>query len=187
MSDRPLAYFITFTTYGTWLHGNPPGSVDREHNQFGTPVLPPDATRHAETREQLRQAPYVLDPKRRMVVRDAIVEECRFRGWTLRALHVRSNHVHLVVTAERTPEFVMRSCKAHASQCLTKAGLENRERKRWTAHGSTIYLWNEANVADKVDYTLNRQGEPMARFPDGTSDVNSAPQLPSEPERQRGE
>jgi hypothetical protein len=28
----PLAYFITFTTYGTWLHGTAKGngSVDRE-------------------------------------------------------------------------------------------------------------------------------------------------------------
>jgi hypothetical protein len=25
----PLAYFITFTTYGAWLHGRAPGSVDR--------------------------------------------------------------------------------------------------------------------------------------------------------------
>jgi hypothetical protein len=26
MSKYPLAYFITFTTYGTWLHGDPRGS-----------------------------------------------------------------------------------------------------------------------------------------------------------------
>ena len=28
MSD-PLAYFITFTCYGNWLHGDERGSVDR--------------------------------------------------------------------------------------------------------------------------------------------------------------
>ena len=33
----PLAYLITFRTYGTWLHGDARGSVDREHNVFGTP------------------------------------------------------------------------------------------------------------------------------------------------------
>jgi len=26
------AYLITFTTYGTWVHGDERGSVDREHN-----------------------------------------------------------------------------------------------------------------------------------------------------------
>ena len=38
-----LAYFITFSTYGTWLHGTTKGkgSVDREHNQHGCPSLRP--------------------------------------------------------------------------------------------------------------------------------------------------
>jgi hypothetical protein len=39
----PLAYFITFTCYRTWLHGDERGSVDDEHNAPGTAVLPPDA------------------------------------------------------------------------------------------------------------------------------------------------
>ena len=32
-----LAYFITFSTYGSWLHGTKKGmgSVDREHNEYG--------------------------------------------------------------------------------------------------------------------------------------------------------
>jgi hypothetical protein len=37
-SDGPLAYLITFPTYGTWLHGDERGSVDRDHNLPGTPV-----------------------------------------------------------------------------------------------------------------------------------------------------
>lgn len=35
-SDQPLAYFITFRTHGTWLHGDQRGSVDRHgRNVFG--------------------------------------------------------------------------------------------------------------------------------------------------------
>ena len=30
----PFAYFITFTTYGTWLHGDKRKSVDPKHNQY---------------------------------------------------------------------------------------------------------------------------------------------------------
>ena len=37
------SYFLTFTTYGTWLHGDTRGSVDREHNIVETPYLEPDA------------------------------------------------------------------------------------------------------------------------------------------------
>jgi len=167
MPVQPLAYFITFSTYGTWLHGQAAGSVDRAHNQPGAPFLPPDDEMRAEVRYRMTQEPYRMDAPRRAVVLNAILEDCRFRGWTVHALHVRSNHVHLVVAANRDPEFVMRSCKAHASRCLTDAGFDNRDRKRWTAHGSTKYLWNEDAVLADVDYTLNKQGDPMQRYPDG--------------------
>src|SRR4051794_38955632 len=143
MPDQPLAYFITFSTYGTWLHGQSAGSIDRYHNQPGTPFLPPDEEQRASILRRMAQEPYRLDEPRRGVVRHAILEECRFRNWVVHALHIRSNHVHLVVTADREPEFVMRACKAHASGCLTNAGFENRDRKRWTTHGSTKYLWHE--------------------------------------------
>src|SRR5688572_30293307 len=36
----PFGYHITFRAYGTWLHGDSRGSVDRFHNRFGTPRLP---------------------------------------------------------------------------------------------------------------------------------------------------
>lgn len=164
MPDVPLAYFITFTTYGAWLHGQAPGSVDAEHNQVGAPFVEPNDNRHSAIKQRMTQEPYVLDTARRNIVRDAIVEECRFRGWTLHALHVRSNHVHFVVTASREPEFVMRACKANASKRLTKAGFESADRKRWTEHGSTRYLWKEEAVAEKVHYTLHGQGDAMATF-----------------------
>jgi REP element-mobilizing transposase RayT len=179
MERRPLAYFITFHTYGTWLHGQTPGSVDRAHNQYGTPFLPADSMQVDESRERMTQEPYLLDEKWRRIVRDAIVEECRFRGWKLLALHVRSNHVHMIVAAEREPETVMRMCKSQASKRLNQAGCENPDRKRWTTHGSTIYLWDEAAVADKVAYTLHGQGEAMAVY-DRTTELDST----TEPERQ---
>ena len=36
----PLGYLITFRAYGTWLHGDRRRSVDRFHNQYGTPDIP---------------------------------------------------------------------------------------------------------------------------------------------------
>jgi hypothetical protein len=32
-TNLPLAYLITFRCYGTWLHGDERGSVDRFRNQ----------------------------------------------------------------------------------------------------------------------------------------------------------
>ena len=164
MPDDPLAYFITFSTYGTWLHGQAPGSVDRKHNQIDMPWLEPDPQQRRAKRDKMTQEPYLLDESRRAVVRDAIIEECRFRKWNLLALHVRSNHVHLVVAADREPELVMRSCKSQASKRLNDAGLDEPQRKRWTTHGSTKYLWTAEKVFASVDYTLHKQGEVMEWF-----------------------
>ena len=35
----PCGYLITFHTYGTWLHGDSRGSIDRINNIPGIPML----------------------------------------------------------------------------------------------------------------------------------------------------
>lgn len=163
-SNGPLAYFITWTCYGTWLHGSPSGSADDEHNIPGTPYLPPDAQRQAAEREKMEQPPYSLDERRREVLLAAIRQDCEYRGWTLHAVHVRSNHIHVVVTADATPERVMNDLKSYGSRRLNEAGFDTKDRKRWTRHGSTRYLWTEDDVHAAVEYTLDRQGTPMSRW-----------------------
>jgi hypothetical protein len=38
--STPLAYLITIRSYGTWLHGDERGSMDRrEYNQYGDPAI----------------------------------------------------------------------------------------------------------------------------------------------------
>lgn len=165
----PLAYFITFTTYGTWLHGNEKGSVDRQHNEPGTPFLPADAGQLERRLTKMNQAAYVLDQPRRAVVLNTILEVSRHRDWKLWAVHVRSNHVHLIVTADATPEKVMIDFKAWCSRRLREAFLEPSERNRWTQHGSTRYLNTEASFHGAVAYVLQEQGTPMEVY-DGTHD-----------------
>ena len=36
----PLGFLITFRCYGTWLHGDERGSIDRGHNSPGEEPLP---------------------------------------------------------------------------------------------------------------------------------------------------
>jgi REP element-mobilizing transposase RayT len=160
----PLAYFITFTTYGTWLHGRAPGSVDREHNEPGMPLLPADAEQESAERGRLRQREYRLDAGRRDVVLRTIVEVAKHRGWTLWAVHVRSNHVHIVVSAAARPEKVMADLKAWASRRLRETFGEDADRDRWTQHGSTIYVWTSEALAEKIAYVVHGQGVPMAVY-----------------------
>lgn len=70
----PLAYLLTFTCYGTRLHGDEAGSVDRHHNIPGSPYLPPDTVRRAAEQRLMTDGPYEMDARRRAIVLKAIKE-----------------------------------------------------------------------------------------------------------------
>ncbi len=157
----PLAYLITFTCYGTRLHGDECGSVDRNHNMPGTPSLPPNPTRVSAEVKRARQEPYELDGQRRTLVLESLQEVCSYREWGLLAAHVRLSHVHLVVVAEDSPERVLKDAKAYASRALNRAGLDGADQRRWTRHGSTRYLWKPEQVGAAIHYVTREQGKPM--------------------------
>jgi hypothetical protein len=159
-----LAYFITFTTYGTWLHGSAKGSVDAHHNIRGMPLVPMDTQREQAARERMSQPEYVMSAGERHTVCRAIVALAAERGWLLLAAHVRSTHVHVVIHAERDAGRVMSDLKARASRDLNTAGFENAKRQRWTRHGSTRHLFRDEDVAAAIHYTLEEQGERMAWY-----------------------
>jgi hypothetical protein len=110
------------------------------------------------------QAPDTLDEVRRNAVPAAIQGVSAHRGWYLLAAHVRTTRVHTVVEAEVPPERVMGDFKACASRCLNRMGLDRRNRKRWTRHGSTRWLWKPQRVSAAIQYVVAEQGEAMAVF-----------------------
>jgi REP element-mobilizing transposase RayT len=159
-----VTYLITFSCYGCHLHGDESGSVDREHNAPGTPILEMDAARLVAERKRMGQAPYSLDQMRRDAVLRALQVVCAHRGWGLLAAHVRTSHVHAVVEAEVPPERIMSDFKAYASRCLNRLRLDEPNRKRWTRHGSTRWLWKPQHVSAAVQYVVAEQGDPMSVF-----------------------
>jgi REP element-mobilizing transposase RayT len=161
---RAVTYLITFACYGHHLHGSEAGSVDREHNVPGTPILVVDPARAAAERERMDQAPYHLDQIRRDAVLDSIQEVCSHRGWSRLAAHVRSNHVHAVVEAEVAPERVMSDFKAYASRRLKQMRPDEPDRKRWARHGSTRWLWKPEHVSAAIQYVVSEQGDVMSLF-----------------------
>jgi len=172
--DKPLAYFLTFSTYGTWLHGRDQGSVDRENNGYGAPFLTSDADRERLARESMQHDVYMLDEKRRFVVLETIKEVAHHRNWQLRAVHVRTNHVHVIVVADDSIEKIINDFKAWCSRRLKEALNESAALKRWTQHGSTRYLWNEDQLSEKIDYVLNQQGPPLALFDGSKSEPEAS-------------
>lgn len=159
-----MRYFLTFACYGSHLHGEESGSIDRHHNLVGARSLGADPQRVAAERLSMRQAPYEMDSDSRTVVLEAIREVCGRRDWNLFAAHVRSNHVHVVVEAEAAPERVMNDLKAYSSRALNQYEGDERGRRRWARHGSTRWLWKDRDVREAMRYVVEEQGEPMAVF-----------------------
>ena len=162
----PLAYLITLRTYGTWLHGDERGSMDRKHNVYGTSKIKPTPLLHKSDAKQLRHPPVTLNARQRPVVEKAIGEVCDHRPYVLRAISVRTNHVHTVVSAMHDPEPVLKAFKAYATRALRGAKLMPTKVKPWVRHGSTVYLWNEKDVAKAIEYVLLGQGDDLFRLGD---------------------
>jgi len=160
----PLAYFITFSCYGTHLHGQESGSVDRNNNLYGQPYLSLDAKIHQHKKERMKQDPYYIETKRGHIILNSIIETSKYRQWNLLAVHIRSTHVHIIIQALVNPEKVMNDLKAYASRALNKAGYDNKNRKRWTKHGSTRYLWKVEDIEKAIHYVLHEQGEVMVLY-----------------------
>jgi REP element-mobilizing transposase RayT len=165
-TDTPLAYFISFRTYGTWLHGDKRGSIDRFHNRYRSPYMPANAKWYRYNQEQLNAEPLILAPQQRKSIEGAIRETCRIRKWALLAFNVRTNHVHVVVTANRKAELVLIALKANATRQLRDDGLWPHLFSPWARKGSKRKLWNERSVGNAIEYVLYGQGDELPDFDD---------------------
>ena len=158
-TDIPLAYLISFRTYGTWLHGDERGSTNRFHNAFRTPHIAPNEKWEKHTQRQLRSQPLLLNAAQRRSVETAIRETSEFRRWLLRAVNVRTNHVHVVISiGEANPARALNALKANATRQMREDGNWRTEHSPWSDKGSQKHLWNEQSIAQAVDYVINGQG-----------------------------
>jgi REP element-mobilizing transposase RayT len=165
--ERSVAkgYLITFRCYGTWLHGDERGSVDRRYyNTFGAPKIAPDAEKVLRKASQRKHQPFFLGQRERMIVENAIKEVSISRGYGLFALNVRTNHAHLVTSNSGTPERMMSSFKAYATRALRANRLIEHDQPPWSRHGSTRYLWTDEHVSQAIDYVVNGQGDELPTF-----------------------
>jgi len=157
-NELPLAYLITIRCYGTWLHGDERGSMDRcENHRYGSPKIAPNKARQRSEASQLKYPPVKLGDPQRTVIEAAIREVCDNRGYQLHAVNARTNHVHSVVAAACKTEPVMNTFKAYATRHLREKGLIQSEVKPWSRHGSTRYLWKSRHVELAIDYVINGQ------------------------------
>lgn len=146
--DEPLAYLLTWTTYGTWLPGDDRGWVEHPGNFHLGDV-------ETQMISLLRMAAdaIILNPSQRRIVEETIHEHCRIRNWHLHAVNCRSNHVHAVVTSPLNPRSVRDQFKA---LCTRKLKVDQRRQSAielsqirtqwWTERGSARYINDFASL-----------------------------------------
>jgi REP element-mobilizing transposase RayT len=158
MAD-PLAYFLTWTTYGTWLPGDERGWFEKP-GQF----RPPDPQRKAAAEALMAEEPCVLDAEQRRLVEQTIAKHCALRGWHLHVVNCRTNHVHVVVTANARPEVVRDQFKAwctrHLKELQRKTSADASLRVRvhwWTERGSERSLNDRNSLTEAIQYVRDYQ------------------------------
>jgi REP element-mobilizing transposase RayT len=155
-----LAYHLTWTTYGTWLPGDARGWI--KSGAWG--VQRPDPKREQDARERMVDSAVVLTPDQRALVEETIRDHCRIRCWLLHAVSARTNHIHVVVTADRDPDDVMDQLKAWCSRKLSdQTGLaaavaKKAGRRRWfTEGGDKEGIEDDDYLENAIRYVLERQ------------------------------
>ena len=71
----PLAFFLTWTTYGTWLPGDERGWAWK-----GKGFQLPEARKQKAARNRMTEPPCALDEQQRRIVEETMAAHCQFAG-----------------------------------------------------------------------------------------------------------
>ena len=161
---KPYAYFITYRTYASWLHGDYKGSVHHAAAQIGTPTIPHHETMRLQIQSRLSSKEFILNYEQSKIVLQGIQLACTTYHWRLFAAHVRTDHAHMVIQAPVDPARVITQTKAYATRALRRKTLIQENTKCWAKHGSTKYIWFPEKIYFPMYYVIEQQGRKMACF-----------------------
>ena len=173
----PLGYFLTWATYGTWLPGDGRGWIEYRH---GWKL--PDPIRKLEAEARMTEDACILHPEQRELVEKTIADHCQIRGWELHTVNCRTNHLHVVVSANRHPDVIRKQLKAWCTRRLKElergrkeAEAEPRWRESgggprwrvglvrenwWAERGSKRYINDEDSLEAAIMYVKEGQDRP---------------------------
>ena len=151
MND-PITYFITWTTYGTWLPGDPRGWRKKRQGD-----RPPQPRLESWCRDRMTECEVVLNETQRRKVEIVCREHATIRRWVLHAINARSNHVHLAVSADKGPKVVRDQFKANATRVLRQEPHAIRKDKIWTQGGDCEIVDGEEELERVIEYITEAQ------------------------------
>jgi len=146
-----VAFFSTWTTYGTWLPGDGRGWSRRPGGADWV-----DGMQAFWSTLRMAEGATTLNSGQRTIVEATVAAHCVIRGWTLHAVNCRTNHVHTVITAtDRALTIPREQFKAWCTRKLSAAGPVRTN--WWSERGWDEYLDDEEALAIVVDYVNERQ------------------------------
>ena len=102
----------------------------------------------------------MLDDSQREIVENTIADHWRIRKWELHAVNCRTNHVHVIVSAELAPEGIRDQFKAWCTRKLkanSRVRVENVRKNWWTEGGSQSFIGDQESLELVIRYVLECQ------------------------------
>jgi len=155
-NDEPLAFFITFTVYGTFLQGDA-----RWWRSRGKGSQQPQPKLERWHRDRLNHDVILLNDEQRAAVQTEIERLCVFRGWKLWKANPRTNHVHVVVTAPGYAGAKVRDqIKPNCTRVIRESWPVFVDRPVWTVGGD----WQCVDTEEELEQVILYAGEAQDRM-----------------------
>lgn len=169
-------WFLTWTTYGTWLPGDSRGFVspkfaggekERRNNIVGNPYDVGRSKLLAAAKANLVGDAILLESAHAELLKTQFEETAAFRGWTLVVAAVMRNHVHLVVgiAGNPDPSYLMRDFKSYGSRTLNRLYGKPASGTWWAEQGSNRKVKNKRHYDAVVRYVLHQEGALLIWLP----------------------
>jgi REP element-mobilizing transposase RayT len=150
-NDEPLAYFITWTIYGTWLQGD-----QRGWRRYRGGYELPQPRLAQWRRDRLLYPVILLTTEHRRKVVEEIEAHCLRRGWHLWKVNPRTNHVHAVVSAHEVKGSKVRDqLKANCTRGVREIDSQFVDRPVWSRGGD----WKCVNTQEGLDTVILYAGD----------------------------
>lgn len=162
-------WFLTWTTYGTWLPGDQRGFVspkfegpiaEKRHSTPGTEYDQGRPELRILAKQKLAGPPIFLVASQAPVLKDQFEETAKHRGWSILVGAIMPNHVHLVtgVPGDPDPEVLLRDFKSYGSRSLNRNFGRPPSDTWWTEQGSRRKVKDQSHLNAVVDYVKNQAG-----------------------------
>jgi REP element-mobilizing transposase RayT len=153
VDNEPMAFFITWSVYGTHLQGDLRGWRRRRKGD-----QPPQPRLEKWRRDRLKHEVILLSSDHRAAVEFVCRRHCHIRGWHLWEVNARSNHVHAVVTAtEYLGKTVRDQLKANGTRILRAQWPQFRDRPVWTIGGDWLCINSDEELESVCLYVREAQ------------------------------